>query len=175
MFLKRRTTCSKYAIHSNLNSQHNREELYDHLMSTRIFILIILRYSYELQKQRRKWVHARIGFANHLARIVWFISYKKWVQRGECPSKACLPRTVKALYLTTISFINLFDRAIYMNAYFNANCASRSRMQMSSSDPLLRGISMTSRVEKIRIFVKFKCIRLSEDKQIEAKEVHRSI
>lgn len=82
---------------------------------------------------------------------------------------------MKALYLTTISFINLFDRAIYMNAYFNANCASRSRMQMSSSDPLLRGISMTSRVEKIRIFVKFKCIRLSEDKQIEAKEVHRSI
>ena len=36
------TTCSKFVNHSRLNSQHNWGDLYDHLMSKRIFTLIII-------------------------------------------------------------------------------------------------------------------------------------
>ena len=35
-----RTTCSKYDNHSTFKGQHNWGNLYEHLMSTRIFILI---------------------------------------------------------------------------------------------------------------------------------------
>ena len=35
------TKCSKYAKHSKFNNQHDLEDMYDHLMSTRNFTLII--------------------------------------------------------------------------------------------------------------------------------------
>jgi hypothetical protein len=41
VFKREWPTCSKYDNHSKFNSQHNWEDLHDHLMSTRIFTLII--------------------------------------------------------------------------------------------------------------------------------------
>ena len=41
VFKKDGTMFSKYVNHSRLNSQHDQGNLYDHLMSTRIFTLIM--------------------------------------------------------------------------------------------------------------------------------------
>jgi hypothetical protein len=41
LFKRDWSTCSKYDIHSRFNNQHNGEDLYDHLMSTRIFTLMM--------------------------------------------------------------------------------------------------------------------------------------
>lgn len=38
-----------------------------------------LRYLYELQNYKEKWLHARFGVANHLTLLMCFVSYKKWV------------------------------------------------------------------------------------------------
>lgn len=32
----------------------------------------------------RKWLRARLGFANDLILVACFTSYKKWVKRGKC-------------------------------------------------------------------------------------------
>ena len=41
MFEKDWTACLEYDNHARLNSQHNWGDLYDHLMSMRIFTLIM--------------------------------------------------------------------------------------------------------------------------------------
>ena len=38
---KNKVTCSTYDNHFKSNSQHNQDDLYDHLMSKRIFTLIM--------------------------------------------------------------------------------------------------------------------------------------
>ena len=51
MLEKNWTMCSNYNNHARFYNQHYWENLYDHLMSIRIFTLIMNNiYSYELQK-----------------------------------------------------------------------------------------------------------------------------
>lgn len=49
----------------------NFEDLHDHLMSARVFIL--MKYSYEHQKLQGKWQQPQFQFADHLVLIICFI------------------------------------------------------------------------------------------------------
>jgi hypothetical protein len=66
------TTYSNYAYHSRVNSQRDWGDLCDHLMSTRFFT-VIMKMIFMCA-----WINMR-QMANHLALIVWFISYKKQI------------------------------------------------------------------------------------------------
>ena len=63
-----------YPNHSKLNGQHDWRDMYDHLMDMRILamIMIIIRYSNELQKTWGRWLRARFEFANDLTLIAYF-------------------------------------------------------------------------------------------------------
>ena len=75
------TMCSKHGNHFTFNMQYNRGNLYDHLMSTRIFTLVI-RYSYELHNcLLGKWVWPRYGFVNYFVEIVCFMYEEKWARK----------------------------------------------------------------------------------------------
>ena len=52
--------CSKYENHSRFNGQYNWDELYDHLMSTRIFTLIMNKMVYTSSKFMR--IYSGYGF-----------------------------------------------------------------------------------------------------------------
>ena len=78
--------CLNYASHSRLNDEHDRGggDLFDHLMSTRIFFPVMNEeHSHKLQKLLHNWLREQFGFANHLALIMCCISYEKWVLRGK--------------------------------------------------------------------------------------------
>ena len=64
--------CSEYDNDFKLNSQHNLEDLYDRLMSTRVFTLM-MKHSYEHQKLQGKWQRSQCQFADHLVLIMCFI------------------------------------------------------------------------------------------------------
>lgn len=78
------TTSSKQGNHSNLNSQHNLGDLYDHSMNKRISILMMNNIIIW------EWLHAWFEFANPLPPIACFMSYKL-VQRKKCSFKTHLP------------------------------------------------------------------------------------
>jgi hypothetical protein len=74
------------------NSGYDREDLYAHVRSTRIFTLYHeLDIPLSSKKYEAKWLHAPFGFANHLILILSFISYGKCVWREKYIAKACLP------------------------------------------------------------------------------------
>ena len=66
-------TCSKHENHSRLSSQHDQEDLYDHLMSTRNFTLILNKIW--TPKVIRKAAMASIWISTyHLILIMCFVS-----------------------------------------------------------------------------------------------------
>ena len=71
---KRLNYVLKYDHHSKFNSQHNWGDLYDHLMSTRIFTWYWITCSHELRKLWGKWLWHVFKFANHLVLIACSIS-----------------------------------------------------------------------------------------------------
>ena len=75
-----------YPFYSRFSSQHDCGHLCDHLTSMRIFILIMDKIFRWAPNITRQWLWAQIGFANHLAWIVYFLSYKRWVHRGKYPN-----------------------------------------------------------------------------------------
>ena len=83
------STCSKYANHCKLNPQHDCGDLYDpldeHMMLNKRFI--------QTPKVLRKMSTGMKVFANHIALIACFISYKKWAQRGKYLNNTRLPYT----------------------------------------------------------------------------------
>ena len=64
-----------------------------HLMSTRIFTLILNRRFIQTLKILRKMSTGTKVFANHLALIVFSISYEKWAQREKYLNNTRLPYT----------------------------------------------------------------------------------
>ena len=74
-------SAQNYANHSKLNGQHDRMDLYDHLMGTSILsmIMIMIRYSNELQKLWGKRLRAGFGYASDLTLIVYFFKSIKWI------------------------------------------------------------------------------------------------
>ena len=70
-----------------LNNQHNWGDLYDCSLRKRIFTLIMNDMHMSSEKYEKNWLWVRCRFANHLALIVCFISYK-WVQSEKCLNKA---------------------------------------------------------------------------------------
>lgn len=46
-----------------------------------------MRYSYEPRKLWRKWLQTWFGFANHLIRFTYYISWEKWVGKKSNHSK----------------------------------------------------------------------------------------
>lgn len=75
------TTCSNYANCYRSNNQHDRRDLHDHLNEHKNLHFDIEKYLYNIWNWWGKWSMSIIRFANHLALVEWFISYKKWVQR----------------------------------------------------------------------------------------------
>ena len=60
------TPCSKYVDHSRLNIQHNYGHLHDHLMSMKIFSLILNKMFIWAPKIMVKWLRPLCRFAKHL-------------------------------------------------------------------------------------------------------------
>ena len=60
------TPCSKYVDHSRLNIQHNYGHLHDHLMSMKIFSLILNKMFIWAPKIMVKWLRPMCRFAKHL-------------------------------------------------------------------------------------------------------------
>ena len=72
----------KTANYSRLNSQHDREDLYDHFeQGNPYFDNIFIR---DLKSIRHNMAH-------HLALITCFISYEKWMQREKYPNNTHVP------------------------------------------------------------------------------------
>ena len=77
--------------HSRLNGQHDWGPIY-HLMSTRIIICGNAQDIHiHLSSHTCKWLRAQFGITDHLATIVCFISYKKWVQIVMFSRLPCIP------------------------------------------------------------------------------------
>ena len=66
-----------------LNNQHDWGNLYDHLMSQKTLTLMMNKILIHTPKIVRQITTAWFELANHLAVIVCFISYEKWVQRDK--------------------------------------------------------------------------------------------
>ena len=68
-----------YANHSKPNGQHDWRDSYNHLMGKSILtmIMIIIKYSNELQNLWGKWLWTRFEFANDLTLIAYFFKYIK--------------------------------------------------------------------------------------------------
>ena len=63
-------------------NQHKWGSLYGHFITHRILTLTMNRILIQTPSfLRKKWLHARFGFATHLALNLCFIPYKKWGQR----------------------------------------------------------------------------------------------
>ena len=67
-------SAQNYANHSKLNGQHDRMDLYNHLMGTSILsmIMIMIRYPNELKKLWGKWLQAGFEYASDLTLIAYF-------------------------------------------------------------------------------------------------------
>ena len=85
------TTCSNMLNILSSIVNINWEDLYDHLMNTGNFTLIMSKIFIRAPQFMSKWLRASFGFASHLTLIAYFISYKKWVQREKCPNNTRLP------------------------------------------------------------------------------------
>ena len=71
------TTCSQYNIHSRFDNQHNWErDLYDHLMSAKIFTLILNQIFIYAPNIMRKAIRALI-WIGQLSRTYCMFSYHK--------------------------------------------------------------------------------------------------
>ena len=57
MFKQDWTTCLEYANHARLNSQHQLGALHDHLVSTRIFILVMDIYMSSAMYEENGYIH----------------------------------------------------------------------------------------------------------------------
>lgn len=64
---------------------------YDRLVGTKIFTLEMNKIFMQASKILRPLVTGMIGFANYLAQIAHFISYKKWVHNDKYPNNTHLP------------------------------------------------------------------------------------
>ena len=65
----------RYANHARFSGQHDWGDLYGHLMSTRIFTLIMNKKIVGAPNIMRQMVSGTMWISNHLALIVYFISY----------------------------------------------------------------------------------------------------
>ena len=81
---------SKDANHYRFNSQHDWNYLYYPLTSTWIFTLITNKIFTWATKLRDKQLWTSFEFANHLALMTCFISYKKWVHGRKYPNNTHL-------------------------------------------------------------------------------------
>ena len=77
--------------HCELNSQHERRDLYDHAMVTGIFTLITNNIFIKAPKIMRKTASAMIYMCWSSRTNCLFISYMKWGQSSKCPFKVYLP------------------------------------------------------------------------------------
>ena len=95
------TTCSKCDDRFRLDTQHNQEDLYDHLMNTSNFTLIVNKIFICALKITRKGLYPQFGFTNHLILIACFIS---GLVGKSYPFKGCLLE-ILSIVLISICFI----------------------------------------------------------------------
>ena len=86
VFERDSTTCSNMLTILGSIFNINWKDLYDHLMNTGTFTLIMNKIFIWAPKLMNKSLQASFGFASHLTLIACFISNKKWVQRENCPN-----------------------------------------------------------------------------------------